>query len=169
MYVAAPRGARTVDRQQSDHSVVGNGSYGKSFSPPRACALRNGRGSLALPLCSSADNDTWMGTRTSSSSVCPSNRRRQPMSTAATRGTLVLSMATGDYILPPPDGPPGPCPSSSRALRRWASDVPWSIPSRKRLVHRPACRFVCALKSHLFHRCRLEETASGALLLTERS
>ena len=25
-----------------------------------------------------------------------------------------------------------------------------------------------ALKSHLFHRCRLEETASGALLLTER-
>ena len=26
-----------------------------------------------------------------------------------------------------------------------------------------------ALKSHLFHRCRLEETASGASLLTERS
>ena len=60
-------------------------------------------------------------------------------------------------------------PGSSHAHRHWASDVPWSIPYRKRLGHRPACRSARALRSHLFHRCRLEETACGALLLTERS
>jgi hypothetical protein len=79
------------------------------------------------------------------------------------------SSGGSDYILEQPVGPPGPWPGSSHAHRRWASDVPWSIPYRKRLGHRPACRSARALKSHLFHRCRLEETAGGALLLTERS
>ena len=149
------------------------GSYRNHFSPPRACALRNGRGARSHSrACSSA-----IATLTMSLTVACASSVRMPLSRSHLRISKAASVSVppdsssggSDYILEQPVGPPGPWPGSSHAHRRWASDVPWSIPYRKRFGHRPACRSARALKSHLFHRCRLEETAGGTLLLTERS
>ena len=158
------------DRQtdfRKEPSVKGSGR--KFFSPPRACALRNGR---VLAWRSRPCSFSWsVLTAACARFTCmpPSKRNPNRSKRASSRRAPVLSRGGSDYILEQPVGPPGPWPGSSHAHRRWASDVPWSIPSRQRLVQRPACRSARALKSHLFHRCRLEETAGGALLLTERS
>ena len=150
-------------------------SHGSFFSTPWACALRNGWGThtrvARVQLCyRHLDSHTrklllcalvklkvafaYLQSR-ECERVPRLELRRQRLHIGAAGG----STRTLTRLLPHTS------PLAGRAMFRCS--VVDSVPKATRTP--PVCRCAHALKSHLFHRCRLEQTAGGVLLLTERS